>query len=466
MRRTVLIAALIAAPVVALGVVVLVSVRSQRPEALLSRLAKATTRGERDELVMRLNVVRGDVVRPMIAAVKDTSAPAGFRVDVMELLFKRNHRSRERRIEQAILAAVNDPAPEVRRMVLYGLAVYAEPELQVAIADLVADPDPQVRRQVYLTFGASVWHRLDPDDGVWRQMSPRQRQRMVQECLERMKTEGTPKLRLMARAIVGREIEVRAHEANRALQTSDIAKAEKLLKSALALDPTNHQGQIRLVRFYLKTGRKDEAVELARKHGALLEIPKLSKPPSIDGDPTDKVWSEAFTSETFWNDSRWVPQKIKGKSKVFVGHHRGTIYIAAIGYEADLTKLARRHTGRDDDLWTDDCFELLFDPAMTEKDVYQFVINPNGAVFDHLNMDKSKNFKCQFKAALFPDRGYWACEFALRGEDLDNHRIKSGIMWALNVFHTRVGTASEAGSMWPTFGHAHRVYLYPLSLFK
>ena len=110
--------------------------------------------------------------------------------------------------------------------------------------------------------------------------------------------------------------------------------------------------------------------------------------------------------------------------------------------------------------------ELIFDPGNTEKDTYQFVINPAGALFDNFNQDTSKNFKCEYKAKIFQDRGYWACEFALEGKELDNHVIEPGVIWSLVVFRVRIGAAAEHGAIWPLFGRAHNVPLYPIAVFK
>ena len=376
MRMVLIIAAVIAVLLGVFGGVILLNLSSQSPKALLDRLARG--KGDRNQLIMRLNVVRGDVVTPMIQALQDTSAPAAFRADVLELLFKRNFRSAEDRIERALLAAAKDADPLVRQTAVYGLAVYGNDRLQVGMIDCVDDPDAKVRRQAYMIFGRPVWHQMDPEEGVWKLLSPDQRTRLVDVCLARARSEETPEMRVMARAIVGREVEIRGYKAKQALQASELTKAEELLRGALALDSGNQQAQIRLVRFLLKTGDKDKALALARKYGALLAIPRLSQAPKIDGDPSEEVWAEAFKAEEFWNDSRWVSQRAAGKSKFYIGHRDGKIYIAGFGYDKELDKLVRKHTVRDTDVWRDDCFELLFDPGSTEKDVYQFVINPVG----------------------------------------------------------------------------------------
>jgi hypothetical protein len=437
---------------------------SQRPEALIQHLLYG--KGDPEELTMRINVARGEVVPHLIEAMKDPRAPASGRANILELLIKRNFRSSNEQIEQAILTALKDPDPVVRRKAAHGLAFYAKEELQVALADSLTDPDPEVRRQVYLVLGDFA-HRNAAESGVWKCLSKQQKEQMLQDCRENIERETDPEMRILCRAVIGREIEIRRLNAKQALQTADITKAETILRSALDLDPENHQARTGLARFYFKTGEKEKMLEIARKHHALIEIPLLSKPPEIDGDPTDEVWGEAYSTETFYQTtSRWVPRVTEGRSKAYIAHHGGKIYIAVLGYEKDLTKLIQKHTGRDTDVWKDDCVEILFDPGNTEKDYYQFVINPAGGLFDQANREKSLNFKCQYNAKVFYDRGYWGCEFALDGKDLDNHPITPGTIWSMVLCRTRIGPASELGAIWPMFGWTQQAELYPFALFK
>ncbi len=464
MKKTLIIALSVAAALAGCGVFLLVlHFRSQTPEKLLHKLAKGV--GDREELIMRLNVARGDTIGPMINALKDESAPVSFRADVLELLFKRNLRSSDARIEKVVLEAIEHPDPTIRRRAAYGLAVYSDNRLRIALVDSISDPDPEIRRQVYLVLSGHGGE--DGENDIWQSLSGEQKEKMIEACREQMKTEETPEMRLLARAVIGREIETRGDEARRALQSSDLVRAEEILHGALELDPENAQAQIRLARFYLKNGDKEKALELAREYGGLIEVPLLSEEPVIDGDPTDAVWAEAYTTDQFYMTvSRWAQQPMKGKSRAYIGHRDGRIHIAVVAYEEDMSKLIVRHTGRDSPVWRDDCVEIVFDPDSMGKDFYQFVINPNGALYDSTNFNEKRNFKCEYRGGLFNERGYWACEFAIDGRDLDNHLIRPGTIWSLNVFRVRIGAASEHGAIWPPFGRTHRMHLYPIAIFK
>ena len=227
------------------------------------------------------------------------------------------------------------------------------------------------------------------------------------------------------------------------------------------------QAQVRLARLCLSTGDQKAALEIARKYKALIEIPHLSRAPVIDGDPTDNVWREAFTTERFFSSTSTCVAKPAGaKSRCYIGHCNGRIYVAMLGFEDDLNKLIVTKKNRDDDVYRDDCVELMFNPENSEKDYCQFDINPAGTLLDVRNGDFSASFKCDYKAGIFKDRGYWAVEFAIDASELTRAPINANTVWSLDFFRTRIGGGSETDAIWPTYGGSLRVGLYPLAVFK
>jgi hypothetical protein len=137
-----------------------------------------------------------------------------------------------------------------------------------------------------------------------------------------------------------------------------------------------------------------------------------------------------------------------------------------LGFEEDLDKLVVRKKNRDDEVYLDDCVELIFNPENSEKDYFQFIINPAGALMDFKNSDKGVNFNCDYKAGIFKDRGYWAVEFAIDAKELTSKPITSETIWCLDFFRARIGPASEHGCIWPTYGGSLYPGRYPLAIFK
>ena len=463
MKRFLVIAAIVLG-VLGLSVgLIWLRLRADRPEALIARLASA--RGaDRQELVLRLGLARGDVTAKLIDAFGAATAPA-FRAELVDLIFRRNLREPDERLLALARKALTDGAPEVRRTAAYGLVVYGDAKSQRLLADRVADPDPQIRRQVYSLFAACSWQPEWRD--AYKELSDKEREALVAACAARMKTEPDPETAFLARAVVGLEVSIRCENAMQALAAGDLPKAKSLMEGALALDPENKQAQARFARLHLSAGDPGAAVATARKYGALIEIPRLSKPPVIDGDPTDDVWREAYTADAFYlSTSSHVAKPASGKSRCHIGYRDGRIYIAMLGFEEDTDKLIITKKNRDDEVFRDDCVELLFNPENSEKDFVQFIINPLGTLQDIKNHDAKANFKCEAKAGVFKERGYWAAEFAIDVSELSPKPITAQTIWSFNAYRTRIGAASEQDGIWPTYGSSLRSGLYPLAVFK
>lgn len=460
-RKTVII--IVASLVVAGGVTTLLVVnsRSQTPEALLGQLAKG--QGNREDLVMRLNVARGDVVAALLHAFNQPG-PSNFRADVLELLMKRHWRSNDPRIEEVMAQAVKDSDVLVRRTAVKGIAVYGDDKAQALLGGCYDDSDVEIRKQACAVFG--VYAPSDePQRGPWRLLSPQQVQHMVDVCLQVQK-DGPAELREFARTTIGREIEIRCFKATQVLQGSDVQGATKIVEDALKLDPENHLARIQLVRMLLAAGQKEQALEKGRQLGALIEIPELPSDPEIDGDPSDEAWTAAWKSDQFYrSSSRWCSHKAEGKSTAYLGHRGGKVFVAILGYENDLKKLIASHVTGDKELYKDDCVEIAFNPEITSTSTFKAVLNPTGGSLVR-PLPAFKNAKFQSRCRVFYDRGYWACEFAIDGREISTSPITSGTIWSMDVFRARIGLAAEHCALWPPHGNAMRVENWPLVLFK
>lgn len=214
----------------------------------------------------------------------------------------------------------------------------------------------------------------------------------------------------LARAVAGRRIAALIEEAIKAQQRAELDKAQGLIEAALALDPENHRARIRKARYHLALGELDKAIQTAEATDALLRIPLLPEAPVIDGDPTDQVWQSALTNKhNFYSTvSFWTGLVAQGKTKAYIGHHGGKLYVGMIGYEEELNKLTRKKKQRDTSVWQDDCIELIFDPRRTEKgpETYQFVINADNVIEDFKGSNNKLNFPFESGAQIFKDRGY------------------------------------------------------------
>lgn len=481
MKLRLLIAAIVAVVLLAGGVALYLQLHSQEPAALLGELEQlhreqtdtADFKARREDLIMQINLCRGDVITPMIEDLGDASTPPAYRADLVELLAKRNSRSAEDRISQAVASAMKDRDAGVRNRTAYCLASFAKSNQQLVLTQSITDQDDNVRRQAYMV----VMSAYDPDDLTAKQVDT-----LVRDCQGQMAKERDPEMKMLARSVLGRVIADRCEQASKAFQSGGLSKAQKILAEAIAMDEGNLMPKVRLVRMLFKSLQPAKALEMGRSFGCTFEVPQLSQAPKIDGDPNDPVWSTAMSTNNLYSTTSYTLQRLsEGKSKVMMGHKDGMLYVCVINWEEHLEKLAMRQKTRDSEVCTDDCAEFIFDPPSAEKGCSQVIVNLNDAIFDHNRGDQSKNFKVQAKSAVYKQtqygvqtwkpmekaRGYWVIEMAIDGKELSpKEGIKSGTVWSMNIYRVRIGPASEHAGIGPVFGWAMRTDFFPLIAFK
>ena len=471
MKRLITIAGLIIALMAVFVGTMRISMHADKPEVIIKKLRRG--KGDTQELLMKLNLARGDIVPKMLDGFEDANAPISFRLDMLEQLLRRYSRASDQRILLVLESALKNPDKTIRLATVKGINLYGQTDDKFKLIPCVDDDDTEVVRTTLLclsTMPDQARYAGINHDRSWTKLDKTQRQAITDSCTRLLGQDQDDHLRYLARSVLGREIEFLCTQARQTLSASDIDAGEKLLRKAIALDPTNHQAQISLVRYYLSADMKDEAFEAAKTYGGITHIPLLKETPVIDGDPTEAAWDSAFRYEGkpgYNSATRWASKVAEGDSDFYVGHRDGTIYIAVLGYEDDLHKLQAKHKGRDSDAWRDDCAEIFIDPSLDGTEHYQFVINALGTLMDSYKLNSSDNMPCQWAAKVFYDRKYWGCEFAVAAKDLHKRKMTADTIWGFNIFRTRIGGgASEQCAYWPTFGRAHRFHLWPLAVFE
>jgi len=463
MKRLIVITCVIVTIVASFVIAITLKIRSQRPEVLLSQLRKAPSH-KQELIIIELHMTKEDAAPAMIEAFTDPTAPEAFRILLVNLLYKENISRNDKQIAATLRDALSSPSALIRQAAVRDALTYGNEAQQLAVLCRVDDTDVRVRKEVYALLcesGSDMWRDNLP--GVSKEL----RQRVLSSVRKQITSAEDTELQFMARSVLGSLVRLRCDQAREAQQRADMGRAEELLNEAIELDPEHQMPQIRLVRLFLRTGRRQQAIALARKHNAILRIPHLEAAPDIDGDPSEAAWTNSLKGQDFFlNNSNWTSKRAKSKSQFFLGHRDGKIYMAILGYEDDLNKLVIKNTTRDGAVWKDDCVEIFLDPTNSEKDVYQFVINAGGTFLDLYRQDVKTDVKCERAASIFPKRGYWACEFAVAARDLDNAQIDDQSIWGINIMRTRIGAGSEQCAFWPTFGFSLNFHLYPIAAFE
>ncbi|MBN1258005.1 MAG: hypothetical protein JXA52_09915 [Planctomycetes bacterium] len=460
MKRALLLITIVAGVIIVFVGISWIMIQSTEPGALINRLQSCDPQ-ERKDILLFLNAGSSDAVPALLAAIGDRENFSELRADLVEVLYQIYSRVADPRIEEAMGEFLKDPDVVFRRRAINCHSLYTPRSKHELALPCLDDKDPEVRAKVYMMFN------------TWGDINEELRETLLPYALQDWQHADNADLKYFAHLLVGREVTFRCEEATQLLQrNADVVGAEKMLRSALELDPENHRAKIRLVRHFLNIQQREKAIELAEEYGALLRIPLLPAAPVLDGDPTDEVWQKACKTEhPYLTTNRFITERAVAKTTTYLGHRDGVIYIASIAYEDNLDGLVVKKTIRDQPVFEDDCMEYFFDPDNSESTDYKFAINAGGAVFDRLGNDSSIDFPCEQAVKIFKDRGYWACEFSVPVAALvdkrkkETRKLTSESVWGISLLRARIQAPSEQCATWPTFG-ALQLHLFPIAIFE
>ena len=174
-------------------------VRAQKAEVILVKLRDG--KGDRNKLLMKLQLARGDVTGKMLAAYRDPAASSEFRQSLLELLARRHSREQDERIETLLTEALTDDDRAVRGRAAYSIAAYMHWRAHRVLIDHVADDEPLVRKQAYMMllvgnqpYQTTFWSK-DPNSEL---LTTEDRLTIVNKCKLQMERETDPTLKFLS----------------------------------------------------------------------------------------------------------------------------------------------------------------------------------------------------------------------------------------------------------------------------
>lgn len=158
----------------------------------------------------------------------------------------------------------------------------------------------------------------------------------------------------------------------------------------------------------------------------MVSVPKTSGKVKLDGQIDAAEWADAASVPVREMTGVSINRKQQINGKAWLKHDGEKFYLAVFS-DAPARRFA--HTVRDGNLWEDDSFEFfLYSDRRKEK--YQFIINSNGAVFDHKNGEPKWNSHAS--AAAFRGKDFWSAEFELPLADLGGFTANDD--WTGNIY--------------------------------
>jgi hypothetical protein len=172
--------------------------------------------------------------------------------------------------------------------------------------------------------------------------------------------------------------------------------------------------------------------------------PPLTTVPVAEGDQ----WQQAvFLGPFVQPDGLGMPQ---AATSARIRRDAEGLHIQVVCAEPRMGELAMGHTGRDAEVWKDDCVEVFLGTPRL-KPYAHFVVNPVGAKFDELGRDARWNGEWQAKAGR--SEAGWQVELTLPWRTLGG-APKPGETWHLNICRSRRPVA-ELACWAPTGGGFH-----------
>ncbi|MCS7223728.1 MAG: DUF4091 domain-containing protein [Armatimonadetes bacterium] len=144
----------------------------------------------------------------------------------------------------------------------------------------------------------------------------------------------------------------------------------------------------------------------------VIGIPKLDRPPTIDGQVEVGEWMGAAVTEPFrhYQTGRPMPKEIA--TRAMVGFDQQNLYIAFICLEPNPQGMRKGQWSRDSDaVWQDEGVEVFLASAQTATRYAHLVVNALGSRYDELVFDVGWNPDYQVATSITADR--WTCELAI-----------------------------------------------------
>jgi len=190
-------------------------------------------------------------------------------------------------------------------------------------------------------------------------------------------------------------------------------------------------------------------IVLPAEKAAPVRIPKLDKPPVIDGHLDDEVWKQAATFKDFYQfkpGDNIAPSK---PTEVLIGYDAKFIYMAFHAF--DEPGKVRATVAKRDNIFDDDWIGVLLDTFNDSRRAYELLFNPLGVQADAIftegrNDDFSFDLVMDSKGSITDD-GY-VVEVAIPFKSL-HYEAGKDKLWGIHLLRTIKRFNNEQDSWMP-----------------
>jgi hypothetical protein len=377
-----------------------------------------------------------------------------------------------------------DPDPLVRARVAQLAGLHMRRELADALLDASTDTAGVVRREAVLSLGA-----------LESRLSEAQRERL-DGMLQSFLVDPESGVRREGLIRAERVVAQRMKDAERALLEGRVAGAESLYSRAAQEFPSSQRARYRLGRHHYDDGDALVGLGLLRQGRVLLDVPRLSTAPRIDGRLDDPAWQEAARADSFFSLSfeheAALPAKVP--TIMHVGYTDEAVYLAFRCHDDRPDSLVALYTQEMADaattirpgfpqpgasIWRDDVLELFIDPGFDRSDYSHLGINSLAVIVDdwinfsrrearargvnHGQTAVDRAWDADDALAVEVGADHWTVEYRF-GYDEHHPRPSPGTVWGFNA--VRVYRGQEYSQWIRTYDGGHSPNQFGLLLFQ
>jgi len=409
-------------------------------------LAREDAAGE--AAMLELLLAKDRAVGPMVEALADPDRTAS-RPRLVHAMASLVARVSDPRIPETLTQLLqSDPDPAVRSAVAIAAGYYHLVDLHGALLDVgTYDEHGDVRHHslhaLRLLAGKVPSEELDPV-----------RQRAAQLLDDPHKgVQGEAAIR--AEELVGERLD----EARTLQLQAQEDQADSAYREVLRRVPMSKRANYRLARLSLDRGDVSAGLQRLREHGMLMDVPRLTTRPVIDGRVAEDGWQSAIRADAFYqfvsSHQAAVPSEVE--SELYLGHDDERLYLGFVGYDEETAKLVRSSSGEDMLIWQNDLVEVFIDANLDHRSYMHLGVTSDGMKEDAWHegglesRDTDWDADVQWSSYVGDDR--WSVEIALRFADPQLPAPQSGTLWGFNFVRTYRG--AEFSQWVRTYGNAH-----------
>lgn len=168
----------------------------------------------------------------------------------------------------------------------------------------------------------------------------------------------------------------------------------------------------------------------------LVTIPRVSKPPAVDGVLSPGEWSNAAHIPYLVTVRGDAPSV---RTTAFACYSGRSLFIAFECGEDLMPKLRAEVDKHDGIVWSDDSVEIFIQPG-SSLPYYHIAINSLGTTYDAVNMkimESDKSWEPRTMAAASRGKAAWFAEIEIPIADVGGSEVKPGDSWRINFCRQR-----------------------------